>query len=350
MVERNKELEAIAKQKARETLSLSASFQGLSRANQLEMYQNTIDDEYYNLAKAKGLIPSEENLVFEMGEKGASRKIDENRYVNKNLDQAGERMKGLVDSVNFPNFVRDLLGGVFEANMEVSIQQSEQYQQLVNKAIESIASFVKDVAKADSYAYLAENSDFTMSFGDDETGGGEPQPLLMDKDGNEVDTEDSKIKAKIADAQLAIAKERRKLLRETIMMGINRLVIDKGLVRSKVVFDIQSKSTVTKQDKAQDINTKNTNTVKNQRGYQRRWWWGGKTNIDNTNTTTDEKSTSISISSNKGTQSDELKAQLTGEVEIQFKSDYFKLDNFASELEDLGGGRSAEGSAEAVEE
>ena len=71
----------------------------------------------------------------------------------------------------------------------------------------------------------------------------------MDKDGNEVDTEDSKIKAKIADAQLAIAKERRKLLRETIMMGINRLVIDKGLVRSKVVFDIQSKSNVTKRYK-----------------------------------------------------------------------------------------------------
>ena len=65
---------------------------------------------------------------------------------------------------------------------------------------------------------------------------------------------------------------------------------------------------------------------------------------------TQKKSTTISISSNKGTQSDELKAQLTGEVEIQFKSDYFKLDNFASELEDLGGGRSAEGSAEAVEE
>ena len=346
MAKRDKEIEELARQKARETLSLSASFQGLSRANQLEMYQNTIDDEYYNLAKAKGLIPSEENLVFEMGEKGASRAIDESRYVNKNLDQAGERMKGLVDSVNFPNFVRDLLKGVFDANMEVSIKHAEKYQELLKQATKSTASFVKDVAKADSYAYLAQNSNFTMSFGDDEAGGGEPQPLLMDKDGNEVDTEDSKIKAKIADAQLAIAKERRKLLRETIMMGINRLVIDKGLVRSKVVFDIQSKSTVTKTDKATNSNTKNTNTVKNQRGYQRRWWWGGRTSTDNTNTTTDEKSTSISISSNKGTQSDELKAQLTGEVEIQFKSDYFKLDNFASEVEDLGGGRSAEAAEE----
>ena len=173
MAERNKEIEELAKQKARETLSLSASFQGLSRANQLEMYQNTIDDEYYNLAKAKGLIPSEEDLVFEMGAKGASKKIDENRYVNKNLDKAGERMKGLVDSVNFPNFVRDLLKGVFDANMEVSIKQAEQYQELLKQATKSTASFVKDVAKADSYAYLAENSNFTMSLGDDEMGGGD---------------------------------------------------------------------------------------------------------------------------------------------------------------------------------
>ena len=45
MAKRDKEIEELARQKARETLSLSASFQGLSRANQLEMYQNTIDDE-----------------------------------------------------------------------------------------------------------------------------------------------------------------------------------------------------------------------------------------------------------------------------------------------------------------
>ena len=338
MAERNKEIEELARQKARETLSLSASFQELSRANQLEMYQNTIDDEYYNLAKAKGLIPSEENLVFEMGEKGASRAIDENRYVNKNLDQAGERMRGLVESVNFPNFVRDLLKGVFDANMEVSIKQAEQYQELLKQATKSTASFVKDVAKADSYAYLAQNSNLTMSFGDDEAGGGEPQPLLMDKDGNEVDTEDSKIKAKIADAQLAIAKERRKLLRETIMMGINRLVIDKGLVRSKVVFDIQSKSNVTKTDQARNTKTRNRNSTYN---YQS--WWNKN---NNSNSTNQNKETAISISTNKGTQSDELKAQLTGEVEIQFKSDYFKLDNFASEVEDLGGGRSAEAAEE----
>jgi hypothetical protein len=345
MAKRNKEIEDLAKQKARETLSLSAGFQGLSRANQLEMYQNTIDDEYYNLAKAKGLIPSEENLVFEMGEKGASRKIDENRYVNKNLDKAGERMKGLVDAVNFPNFVRDLLKGVFDANMEVSINQAEQYQQLLKEATKSTADFVKGVSKADSYAYLAQNNDFTMDFGDDETGGGEPQPLLMDKDGNQVDTEDSKIKAKIADAQLAIAKERRKLLRETIMMGINRLVIDKGVVKSKVIFDIQSSSNVEKIDRATDKSTTSVgSTVKSSKPFWAPPW------VPDISLETNFSKSSISISTNKGTQSDELKAQLTGEVEIQFKSDYFKLDNFASELEDLGGGRSAEGSAEAVEE
>ena len=37
----------------------------------------------------------------------------------------------------------------------------------------------------------------------------------------------------------------------------------------------------------------------------------------------------MSVSSAKSVADDELKAKLSGEVEIVFKTDYFKLDNFA---------------------
>ncbi|MEM8808167.1 MAG: hypothetical protein AAGF01_19270, partial [Cyanobacteria bacterium P01_G01_bin.38] len=42
------------------------------------------------------------------------------------------------------------------------------------------------------------------------------------------------------------------------------------------------------------------------------------------------KRSKISVSSAKSTASTDLAAQITGSVELVFKSDYFKLDNFAS--------------------
>jgi hypothetical protein len=46
--------------------------------------------------------------------------------------------------------------------------------------------------------------------------------------------------------------------------------------------------------------------------------------------TRSDSKTQISISSAKSVATTSLEAKLTGEVEIIFKSDYFKLDNFAS--------------------
>jgi hypothetical protein len=46
--------------------------------------------------------------------------------------------------------------------------------------------------------------------------------------------------------------------------------------------------------------------------------------------TRSDSKTQISISAAKSTATTSLEAKLAGEVEIIFKSDYFKLDNFAS--------------------
>ncbi|MEM6754220.1 MAG: hypothetical protein AAF630_14745 [Cyanobacteria bacterium P01_C01_bin.38] len=46
--------------------------------------------------------------------------------------------------------------------------------------------------------------------------------------------------------------------------------------------------------------------------------------------TTTNKKTQISVSSAKSASTTDLAANITGSVEINFKSDYFKLDNFAN--------------------
>lgn len=328
---RDKTTEHEARQNARQVLSQSAGFHALSKPEQREVYQSAIDEEYHTLARAKGLITEEDDFATAMGEKGASRQIDENRHVNTNLDKAGERMADLVGAVNFPDFVRDLLNGVFDANLEVSIKQMEQYQALLKEATKSTAEFVKQVSRADSYAYLAQNTpDF--SFGTDASG----EATLSDTDGNPVNVNDNTVKVKIMDAQLAIANERRKLLRETIMMGINRLVIERGEVNAKVVFDIKSKSTVDKADNSSNQFTQNSEWSRSGKS-----WWRNH----NYESSTTSNHSNMSISSAKSQSEDELKANLTGEVKIVFKSDYFKLDNFADELQGNNQNRRPSGGA-----
>ena len=71
---------------------------------------------------------------------------------------------------------------------------------------------------------------------------------------------------------------------------------------------------------AQDV--RETVSGRNKRGGFFGLFSGGKT--------TTKKRTQISVSSAKSTSTTDLSANITGSVEINFKSDYFKLDNFAS--------------------
>jgi len=321
---KTKEWQKQARTKAKALLSKSASFQELGRAEQFSLYKDIVDSEYQNLAQKEG---GNGIISKQMANQGASSLIDDSRHKIKASEIGAGLDEGVdfIEKVDFPEFVKDLLKGVFDANAEVMQQQTEDYMRLVKASTQSLSEFIKEISKADSFAYLAENDKeggFNLGFEDDINGGGQ-KVILTDKDGNPVDTEDSKIKAKIMDAQIALAKERRAMLRETILMGVNRLVIEKGKVRAAVKFDIKAQSKTVTKDQATKKDATTSQKV-NRKG-------GGFYSFyrNRTSDVTNKRSTSISISSAAGQQSTAVSAALTGEVEINFKSDYFKLDNFA---------------------
>src|SRR5262245_49121944 len=185
--------------------------------------------------------------------KKASELIDDQRHLNQRIDQAGNLAGEFVDEVDFPGFVKDLLKGVFDANLKVTLDQMEAYQKLLKAATQSLTSFMSKITPESAFGYLAENSsdEFGLSFSEEETGvDGNRKVVLTDKEGNPVDTEDTKIKAKIMDATLQMAREQRAMLRETILMGITRLVVEKGNVKASVLFDIKAGEQIQKGDKA----------------------------------------------------------------------------------------------------
>jgi hypothetical protein len=322
------QLKALARQNIRQTLAFSSSFQAMPKEEQLSFYKDLVLSEYNRLSKEHGVSKQMMNMP-----KKASDMIDDERHRNKNIKEAGDIAQNFMEGVDFPNFVKDLLQGVFDANLNVTIQQMKAYQDLMKAATASISKFVNAIDDSESFGYLAENSGDDFSFGNDDESG---KQVLMDREGNVLAVagegiDDNTLKAKIMDAKIAMAKEHRALLRETILMGVTRLVVEKGTVKAGVVFDIKAKEKIENQDKAAVKDAKSTSgSISIQPPFG--GFLGGASG-GGTHSRTQSK---ISISSAKSQNETELNAKVTGSVEIIFKSDYFKLDNFAAMYGNIG--------------
>jgi hypothetical protein len=199
------------------------------------------------------------------------------------------------------------------------------YMDLLKEASKSVSQYVTEIDETAAFGYLAENSgdEFSLDFDDEKKDEeGNPQPVLTDKEGNVVATKedlgDNEVKAKIMDAKIAMAQEHRAMLREVILMGVTRLVVEKGTVKASVLFDFKASEKIQRQDKA---GAKTSRTKTSGKG-------GGFLGFFSGSSSTVEKESTLTVSSMKSQRDTDLAAKLAGSVEIVFKSDYFKLDNF----------------------
>lgn len=310
------EIREQARARARTLLAQSDTFLNLPEDQQMEMYRDTVNAQYQELVRQPELAQAQ-GLVEAFGNRGASRDIDESRHENRDLDRTGDRARDFMDSVDFPAFVEDLLKSVFDATLNVTQTQMQDYMAMLKEATKDVSYYVKQIDDSTAFKYLVDNSDddqFQFTFppgGDDEA----LPDTITDKEGNPVERD--KV---ITDAKRKMAEEQRTLLREMILMGVSRIVIDKGTVKAAVVFDVKASENIQKSDRATA-----QSTYKRAKSHRRRNFWGRHKG----GTTSNYKRTSISVSSAKSTAQTELAAKITGEVEINFKSDYFKLDNFA---------------------
>lgn len=260
--------------------------------------------------------------------RSAGELIDEERHGNRRIDELGDIASDFIEAVDFPTFVSDLLEGVFRANLKVTKEQMVAYQELLKAATQSLAFFMKRVPPEESFAYLAANSDddFSVSFPPDDG------PVeLTDKEGEVVarageEPDDAGVKAKIMDATLAMAKEQRAMLREILLMGVTRLVVEKGVIRAQVKFDFKATEKIQRKDKAmvQDARSR-SNSISHSGGF-----FGSILGGPQGGETESSRHAQLSVATTQSTGDTSVTANLTGFVEIEFKSDYFKLDNFAA--------------------
>ena len=213
----------------------------------------------------------------------------------------------------------------------------EAYGNLLKTATASLSEFVTAVDSAAAFGYLAENNsdEFSIDFSDEDDDKTPENPdgmVLVDKEGNKVassrsDAEvDAAVKSKIMDAKIAMAQEHRALLRETLLMGVTRLVVEKGNVKAGVVFDFKATEKIGKKDNAATKSSRSAGGSMSASGGLVGSIFGGPRGGHTWST----QEATITVSSAKSQADTSLAAKLTGSVDITFKADFFSLDNFAA--------------------
>lgn len=256
--------------------------------------------------------------------------------------QGADNFKKFVGSVDFPAFVGGLIQNVFQAIVNASIQQMNAYGELLKSVSQSIDEFAQDNITMDSARdWLVSKFPADLSIGE---GDGGPALAMNDVEDPDAallrmnqelqlaqpitDLSDAEQEARIVQAaRLQMARSRQQLLSSMVILGINRIVVTDGTINAKVVFDMRAT------DEA--VRSAGSSLTDRQSSYNRNttvagahFGWGGAASR-NTNVQSHMTTVSSSVEETSESKQD-MKAKLTGEVRVNFKSDYFPMEKLAS--------------------
>ena len=112
-----------------------------------------------------------------------------------------------------------------------------------------------------------------------------------------------------------------------VILGINRIVVTDGAINAKVVFDLKASDQAQRRARASlydSQSSRNRNTSFAGGG----WGWGGAGSV-NVNEQTHVTTVASSVDESSESKA-EVKSRLSGEVRVNFKSDYFPMEKLAS--------------------
>lgn len=272
--------------------------------------------------------------------------------VREGVDQFG----AMVKKVDFAKFVGGLIKNVFQAIVESSIEQMRAYGELIANVSKTVDSFMQDnITPAAGRDWLSqkypdvfevETQDQGMSFAEGDAAPPAPPVLVARGENAEVrlaeishemnlnppvaDITDANAELRLVTAaRLHMAKSRQQLLASMVMLGINRIVVTDGSITAKVIFDMR----------AQDMGTRGYRASMQDRSAQRykesinASYGGWFTPVSAEAAFEAEQSHVATVGSSVDETSQskaEVKANLTGEVRVNFKSDYLPMEKMAT--------------------
>src|SRR5262245_12747675 len=239
--------------------------------------------------------------------------------------RVGEVARATLSAIDFPSFVGSLIQGTFQAIVDASIQQMEAYAELLKNCAATVDRFMQDnISDGTARDYLADNFGGLLSR--DTSGGGPRLVVQQRRQGKEEELpsffkdlgftspqeiDDQAIEeVAVPAARRYLAESRQRTLATMVLMGINRVVVDDGEIMAKLQFHIDA--TEAMQMRFDQTKT----TAGNMSGYAGRSPFGAQSVMVNT------------ASLNAQTEMN-VRADLTGQVKVKFRSETFPLERFA---------------------
>ena len=263
---------------------------------------------------------------------------------------------------------------MFSSIVRSSIQQMEAYQKMIASVAQSLQQFRDDnVSPNQGRDHMAEKFPDLFEIGTDDMAEN-PSPRLKLRDGvdegealkrvnSQLSFTDGQLKsmdlsdentelAIITAARTQLARQRQQLMASLVLMGINRIVVTDGKLSAKIMYDFQAKDNRRLQRSASAFDY-----ARNPDGSLSSMWKGegeydsGSTSNRSRNSDKDTSSsessadsyakgtykyeqnpvmTAMSTASDASETQLQTRAQLTGAVEVNFKSDYLPLDKMAT--------------------
>ncbi len=282
--------------------------------------------------------------------------------------------KEFMKAVSFPAFVSGLIEGVFSSIVRSSIQQMEAYQKMIASVAQSLQQFRDDnVTENQGRDHMKEKFPDLFEIGVDDMSDN-PSPKLKLRDGvdesaalkrvnSQLSFTDGQLKsmdlsdentelAIITAARTQLARQRQQLMASLVLMGISRIVVTDGKLSAKIMYDFQARDSrkLSKSAAAYDY-------ARNPDGTLSTTWKGegeydsGSNRKSSGNYKKDEGDydssadsyakgtykyesnpvmTAMSTATDASESQLQTRAQLTGAVEVNFKSDYLPLDKMAT--------------------
>jgi hypothetical protein len=238
-------------------------------------------------------------------------------------NQIGRITRETLNAVAFPTFVADLIHSTFNAITQSSVQQIEAYIRLLDNVSKTVDQFTNNsVSDAQAHAWLAEMYPNHIRL---EEGRALPQPNADERPlpdfqrdlnvaGNITLDESSIEETLVPAARRKLAQNRLQSLSTLVLMGMNRIIVTGGKIRATMGFHIDTTDRA-HAESATDFDFRHA--AQFQIGFG---WIGGSA------------SHSIAYVSSTRANSDaeiNVDTDLTGEVEIHFKSESFPIRRFA---------------------
>lgn len=255
-------------------------------------------------------------------------------------DAIGRRAGALSDELDFPAFVASLVHGTFDAMVDASIRQMQSFADLVAAVAKPLEQFTdENVSANQARDYLVEqhprdvrlegkdgefslapvasagsgnDESFDVSSGDGTDGAGNSPGWLKEygHEGAEL-TRDFLEQELLPLARVRVAKARLQTLSTMVLLGMNRIVIKDGSIGARLRFRASAADHAAVQYATSNDPGTGGET------------WGSRASSSDPVATTKVSTVGVNVQSDS-----DLKAELFGEVKINFASETLPLDRF----------------------